>query len=109
MVTGLPRISSAVYPKRRSALLFQLVIMPSRFLLMMASSEESTIAPRSCAACCSWDSADFRGVMSISVLMPPVILPSSSRMTLGCGTNQNREPSGRSAIYSRPAGGFPTL
>ena len=39
MVTGLPMISSAVYPKRRSALLFQLVMMPSRFLLMMASSE----------------------------------------------------------------------
>ncbi len=39
-----PMASSAVYPNIRSALLFQLVITPSRFLLIMASSEEATMA-----------------------------------------------------------------
>src|SRR3954468_11324980 len=39
-----PIISSAEYPKMRSAALFQLMTMLWRFLLMMASSEESTIA-----------------------------------------------------------------
>src|ERR1051326_7916443 len=39
-----PIISPAEYPKTRSAALFQLITMPLRFLLTMASSEESTIA-----------------------------------------------------------------
>src|ERR1043166_3863910 len=39
-----PTISSALYPKIRWAPLFQLWMMPSRFLLMMASSEFETIA-----------------------------------------------------------------
>jgi len=39
-----PMASSGVYPNIRSALLFQLVMMPSRFLLIMASSEEATMA-----------------------------------------------------------------
>src|ERR1700685_657052 len=41
-----PIASSGVYPNIRSALLFQLVMMPSRFLLIMASSEEATIAAK---------------------------------------------------------------
>ena len=39
-----PIASSAVYPNIRSAPLFQLLITPSRLLLMIASSELSTIA-----------------------------------------------------------------
>jgi len=39
-----PIISSAVYPNIRLAAAFQLVTTPCRFLLMMASSEDSTIA-----------------------------------------------------------------
>src|SRR5215831_1780436 len=45
-VTGCPMISSAVYPNRRSALLFQLVMIPFKSLLAMASSEDSMIAAR---------------------------------------------------------------
>src|SRR6266498_1520117 len=37
-----PTASSVVYPKTRSAPLFQLVIAPSRFLLTMAASLDST-------------------------------------------------------------------
>src|SRR5215468_3020961 len=49
-VIGWPMASAGVYPNMSSALLFQLVIVPSRFLLMMASSEESTMAASSLAA-----------------------------------------------------------
>src|SRR5882724_7678566 len=42
--TGRPIISSALYPNSLSALLFQLVIVPSRSLLAIASSEDSMIA-----------------------------------------------------------------
>ena len=42
-----PIISSAEYPKVRSAPLFQLMTMLWRSLLTMASSEESTIAVKS--------------------------------------------------------------
>jgi len=42
-----PIISSAVYPKRRDAAAFQLVTMPSRSLLTIISSEDSTIAASS--------------------------------------------------------------
>jgi hypothetical protein len=38
-VTGLPSVSSAVYPKSRSAPLFQLVMMPFKSLLRIASSD----------------------------------------------------------------------
>ena len=51
MVTGLPMTSSAVYPKMRSAPWFQLWMMPLRSLLMMASSEEATMATK-----CRWSS-----------------------------------------------------
>src|SRR5580658_7800805 len=44
IVIGCPTISAAVYPNKRSAPLFQLVTMPLRSLLMMASSDESMIA-----------------------------------------------------------------
>src|SRR5579884_3658709 len=40
---GLPIISSAEYPNNRSAPRFQVVTMPLSVLLMMASSEFSTI------------------------------------------------------------------
>ncbi len=45
----LPMISAAWYPKRRVAAGFHEVTMPSGVLLMMASSEDSTMAapPRS--------------------------------------------------------------
>jgi hypothetical protein len=39
----LPIISSSEYPYRSSAPLFQLVIVPSKVLLKIASSESSTI------------------------------------------------------------------
>src|SRR5215475_13495202 len=45
-----PIISFAVYPKRRSAPLFQLVTVPLRSLLTMASSELSTMDARRRAA-----------------------------------------------------------
>ena len=44
MVTGCPTASASVYPKIRCADAFQLVIMRSRFLEMIASSEDSTMA-----------------------------------------------------------------
>src|ERR1700730_3378807 len=43
-----PNISCAEYPKMRSALLVQLVTTPSIVLVMIASSENSTIAARCC-------------------------------------------------------------
>src|SRR5262244_1822336 len=46
-VIGWPMASACEYPNIRSALLFQLVIVPSSFLLMIASSEESTMAASS--------------------------------------------------------------
>jgi hypothetical protein len=48
------------YPNIRSALLFQLVMMPSRFLLIMASSEEATMAANSPVI----SSACFRSLIS---------------------------------------------
>src|SRR5579864_8086938 len=48
-----PMASSGVYPNMRSALLFQLVMMPSRFLLIMASSDEATIAANRPAISCA--------------------------------------------------------
>ena len=39
-----PIISSAVYPKMRSALEFQLVMILFKFFPMIASSDEATIA-----------------------------------------------------------------
>ena len=44
IVIDLPIISSAVYPKTRSAAWFHEVTIPFRSLLMMASSEDSTMA-----------------------------------------------------------------
>ena len=44
IVTDLPTTSFAAYPNNRSAPRFQLVMMPLRSLLAMASSEDSTIA-----------------------------------------------------------------
>src|SRR3954470_3741172 len=41
---GLPQASSAVYPKTRSAPLFQVTMVPSSFWPMIASLEFSTIA-----------------------------------------------------------------
>ena len=41
-----PMISSAGYPNMRSALAFQLVIVPSNDLLMIASLDVSTTAAR---------------------------------------------------------------
>jgi hypothetical protein len=43
MVIGCPIASAAVYPNIRCAPVFQLEITPSRLLVMMASSEASTI------------------------------------------------------------------
>src|SRR4029453_12922101 len=45
-----PIISSAEYPKIRSAALFQLMTILRRFLLTMASSEESIMAPYNTSA-----------------------------------------------------------
>src|SRR5579864_8902703 len=63
-VTGFPIISSALYPNSFSALRFQLVIIPFRSLLAMASSEDSTIAARRSAASSSF----FCRVMSRTIL-----------------------------------------
>ena len=75
---GFPIISAAVYPKMRSAPLFQLVTMPSKSLLTMASSEDSIMAARernryslSRSAC----SAALRSV--ISTIADSTIGPSS--------------------------------
>src|SRR6185437_334034 len=46
-----PIASSAVHPKRRCAAAFHERICPSRSLLMIASSEESTIAAKCASAC----------------------------------------------------------
>src|ERR1700733_8944228 len=53
---GWPITSSALYPKRLSAPPFQLVMMPFKSLLMIASSEFSIIAARKLA---DWESASF--------------------------------------------------
>src|ERR1700722_2614864 len=53
-----PTASSAVYPNNRSAPLFQLVMIPSRLLLMMASSDESTIAESNPAARSAFNDSD---------------------------------------------------
>jgi hypothetical protein len=44
ILIGLPTTSSAVQPKMRWVPLFQDWMMPSRFLLTMTSSDDSTIA-----------------------------------------------------------------
>src|SRR5215472_565744 len=44
MLIGRPMTSFSVYPKIRVAPVFQLVIIPSRVLEMIASSDDSTIA-----------------------------------------------------------------
>src|SRR5438270_8724750 len=51
IVIGCPMISSALKPKIRSAALFQLLTIPFRSLLIIASSEDSTIAASRSAAC----------------------------------------------------------
>ena len=56
-----PTISVAVYPYRRSAPRFQLVMVPSRSLPMMASSEESMIAAKEAAKACQADRGSFLG------------------------------------------------
>ncbi len=43
IVMGCPMASLAMYPNKRSAPLFQLRMRPFKSLLMMASSEDSTI------------------------------------------------------------------
>ena len=55
----------------RSALLFQLVIVPLRSLLMIASSEESTIAPSRRL----FRSARFVSVVSRAIFDAPMISP----------------------------------
>ncbi len=63
-----PMVSAAAYPKIFSAPLFQLVMIPCKFLLMMASSDDATIAARRALA----SSARLRSVMSWkSVETPP--------------------------------------
>jgi hypothetical protein len=47
MLTGCPTASAAVYPYSRSAPAFQLVMMPSSDLPMIASADDRTIAARS--------------------------------------------------------------
>ena len=59
-VIGWPTISSAEYPKIRSALWFQLKTMPSRSLPMMASPDDSMMA----ASRARVSSACLRSVMS---------------------------------------------
>jgi hypothetical protein len=49
-----PTISAAEYPKIRSAAAFQLRMVPSSVLLMMASSEDSTIAASRAAVSAIW-------------------------------------------------------
>ena len=60
MVTGFPSVSSSVYPKSRSAPLFQLVMIPLRSLDRIASSDDSIIAASLWAAnSCPRSSAGF--------------------------------------------------
>jgi len=80
-VTDFPIISSALYPNNFSALRFQLVIVPFRSLLAMASSDDSTIAARRSAASSSF----FCRVMSRTIFAAPMIFPLSSR------TGENRQ------------------
>jgi len=47
----LPMISSAVYPKACSAPLFQLVMVPSRLLLTIASFDDDKGEPLHICAC----------------------------------------------------------
>jgi hypothetical protein len=49
-----PTISAAVYPKIRSAAAFHVRMVPSSFLLTMASSEDSTIAASRAAVSAIW-------------------------------------------------------
>ena len=65
---GRPMISAAVYPKRRSAAGFHEVMMPLRLLLMIASSDDSTIASERCArriSACGLFSSSGSEVVSI--------------------------------------------
>ena len=72
-----PTASSAVYPSICSAALFQLVIMPSRPLLMMASSEEFTIAASKLVA----RSARFLSVTSCMMATKCASSATPSRVT----------------------------
>jgi hypothetical protein len=63
MVIGCPTASDSLYPKIRCAPAFQLSITPSRFLEMIASSDDSTIAACLNRACF----ADLCFVMSSTI------------------------------------------
>ncbi len=69
-VTGRPTISSVSYPKIRRAPRFQEVMMPSRVLLMMASSDDSTMAT-SQARACSTRIGGARGPLGVPPDIPP--------------------------------------
>ena len=72
MRTGCPTASSSVYPKMRRAPAFQLVIVPSKVLEMIASSDDSTIAASRSRA----SSMSLRWVTSRIALVtrtPPIV------------------------------------
>ena len=71
IVMDFPMASSGVYPNIRSAELFHEVIMPARLLLIIASSEESTILASSARAC----SARRLSVISRKTSTAPSISP----------------------------------
>ena len=64
---------------------FQLMMIPSGFLLRMASSEDSTIAARRCPI----SSARLRSVMSTSMFTAPIRLPQASNRGVGIGNEVN--------------------
>ncbi len=74
MRTDFPIASASVYPNMRSAAGFQDVMMLSRFLVMMASSDDSINAAnrRAITAACT------RSVMSRAIFEAPITVPASS-------------------------------
>jgi len=81
IVIGRPITSAALYPKMRSAPAFQVMIVPFRSLLTIASSDDATIA-----ASIAWALArsGARGpCLSLAVLPPPASPSCSSSRSCG--------------------------
>ena len=100
-----PTTSSAKYPKSRSAAVFQVLIMPLRSLLTIASSDDSTIEANLCAA----SSMLLRSEISTKEVIAPIISSSAFHSGAKFTSTGNKEPSGLSIDTSTLRTGMPVL
>ena len=92
-----PIISAAEWPNSRSAAAFQVLTVPSRVRLRMASSDVSTIAARSRMRSC----AIFAAVTSRPIVVAPTTFPCASRIGEIVSETSITVPSLRSRFVSK--------